>query len=100
MTIVPTWRSQPPSQTKRSPARCIYQALRDRDDARLALSKTEQRLAAAVAHQPPYYRQAFNAFRASGGCTAKHWQGWEFNSGAESGPRWRHLRLVFSQPAF
>jgi hypothetical protein len=100
MTIV--WRSKPPSQMKQSPARCIYNALQDRDDARLAFSKSEQRLAAVVGQQPPPYWHAFNAFRAAGGCTAEQWQDWERNGGAGSdkpGLRWRYLRLVSSQPA-
>jgi len=101
MAIVPTWRSRPPSQAKPSPACCIYKALQDRDDARQALSSTEQKLAAVVAEQPPYYRQAFNTFRGAGGCTAEQWNEWARSGAAvgKLGLRGRHLRLVSFEPS-
>jgi hypothetical protein len=105
MAIVPTWRHlpQPPDPPPLGAVGHIAKALRDRDGARAALCVTEQRLAAVVAQQPPYYQRAWGAFRTAGGATAEQWEEWiqhlSIASDGLPGLRYQRLRLAHSRSA-
>ncbi len=96
MTIAPT--RKPPAPPTPGPVDKIAKALSGRDWGRWSLTKIEQDLAITVANQPPFYREAFRAFRDAGGSTEEEWKEWTKTLAYDNPlPRRRFRRLKLAE---